>query len=257
MNTTNLKLLALILMLFDHVAEFIPGMPIWFHWIGRISAPIFFFCTVWGLYYTHDRKKYLGRLYVSGAAMGIIVYIFNNCCPNPQRYITNNIFVTLFLIGCISTMIEKWKEDRKKGWKLFLIFFLQQAVSTALCIASGLLLYGYGGYALTGALTGNLLFTEGSFLFVFLGVLMYFTKEKCGQLIAVYTAFSVFMAFPSLADGGNPQNLLYGNYQWMMIAALPFMLLYNGEKGRGFKYLFYVFYPAHILILFLIGNYAI
>ena len=123
MNTTNMKLLALILMLFDHVAEFIPGMPIWFHWIGRISAPIFFFCTVWGLYYTHDRKKYLGRLYVSGAAMGIIVYIFNNCCPNPQRYITNNIFVTLFLIGCISMMIEKWKEDRKKGWKLFLIFF--------------------------------------------------------------------------------------------------------------------------------------
>nr|WP_242996453.1 TraX family protein [Clostridium indicum] len=43
-----LKILALIFIFLDHIAEFIPGVPIWLHWIGRVSAPIFFFCMVWG-----------------------------------------------------------------------------------------------------------------------------------------------------------------------------------------------------------------
>jgi uncharacterized protein involved in cysteine biosynthesis len=48
MSSTVLKLIALILMLIDHVAEFIPGIPVWFHWLGRISAPLFMFCMIWG-----------------------------------------------------------------------------------------------------------------------------------------------------------------------------------------------------------------
>ena len=51
------------------------------------------------------------------------------------------------------------------------------------------------------------------------------------------------------------ENLFLINYQWMMILALPFMLIYNGEKGRGLKWLFYIFYPVHIFILFILGNY--
>jgi hypothetical protein len=38
--------------------------------------------------------------------------------------------------------------------------------------------------------------------------------------------------------------------QWLMgLAAIP-MLMCNGEKGCGMKWLFYVFYPAHIFILY-------
>lgn len=34
---------------------------------------------------------------------------------------------------------------------------------------------------------------------------------------------------------------------WVLLA-LPFLLLYNGERGRGSKWFFYVFYPAHFLL---------
>lgn len=42
------------------------------------------------------------------------------------------------------------------------------------------------------------------------------------------------------------------NYQWMMIGALPLLMHYNGKRGKGYKYFFYWYYPAHILALALI-----
>lgn len=65
MTSTSLKILAVILMVIDHTGEFISGMPICLRWIGRISAPIFFFCSALAMHYTKDRKKYLFRLYSS------------------------------------------------------------------------------------------------------------------------------------------------------------------------------------------------
>ncbi len=39
----------------------------------------------------------------------------------------------------------------------------------------------------------------------------------------------------------------------MMIFALPFMLMYNGKKGKGFGRLFYIYYPVHLVIIHIIS----
>jgi len=38
MTSTTVNFLALILMLIDHIGEFIPGTPIWLRWIGIITG---------------------------------------------------------------------------------------------------------------------------------------------------------------------------------------------------------------------------
>jgi len=50
------------------------------------------------------------------------------------------------------------------------------------------------------------------------------------------------------------ESLLQVNYQWMMIFALPLILLYNGNNGRGLKRLFYIYYPTHLVLLHLISS---
>ncbi|HHT16842.1 MAG TPA: conjugal transfer protein TraX [Papillibacter sp.] len=37
---------------------------------------------------------------------------------------------------------------------------------------------------------------------------------------------------------------------WSLLSLIP-ILMYNGTRGRGSKYFFYVFYPAHFLVIYL------
>ncbi|WP_407308969.1 TraX family protein [Desulfosporosinus sp. SB140] len=123
----------------------------------------------------------------------------------------------------------------------FLLFTRFQALSKA---------YAY----LANGLIPNLLTSEGALIFIVLGIFMYVFRNNRLKFSVMYIIFSVLMFASAGLGGFTAQNLFYGNYQWMMIIALPLMLSYNGERGKGLKYFFYAFYPLHIWILFLIAN---
>ena len=49
----DLKTIALVLMVLDHIHyffEFTGKVPLVFTWLGRLSAPLFLFCVVEGIY---------------------------------------------------------------------------------------------------------------------------------------------------------------------------------------------------------------
>ena len=63
LDTDLLKLIAIAAMLIDHIGgAFFPEVGV-FRWIGRLAFPIFCYCLTVGLMYTHDIRRYLGRLW--------------------------------------------------------------------------------------------------------------------------------------------------------------------------------------------------
>lgn len=90
-------------------------------------------------------------------------------------------------------------------------------------------------------LVPNILTAEGGFAMVALGTAFYIFRKYRWMQIAVLLVLSGTVY---AVDGG---------FQWMMcFAAIP-MLLYNGKRGYGMKRFFYIFYPVHIGLLYVLS----
>lgn len=79
--------------------------------------------------------------------------------------------------------------------------------------------------------------TDYSFKGILLISMFYFLREyRWAKLVA-----------------GALWNFLWNNpiQEYGALAVIP-LALYNGERGRSMKYFFYLFYPLHLIILFLI-----
>lgn len=262
MSSTFLKSIALIFMLVDHIGEFIPNSPIWLRYIGRLALPIFFYCSAWGFYYTHDRRKHLIRLYVFSVLMAIgNIALSHFVYRGRSAYLINNIFTTIFL-GCLILYIWEAAADRKKRIIYFLIFGLQQIIVFLLILP---LEYYFGiSYELhyaVGAVFGSCIITEGSLLFVLYFVCVYFLKERTFRLSLFAASFSLFLAFLMSRDlptwrGPLLYLLPFADFQWLMMLAIPFYYLYNGKRGKNVKFFFYIFYPMHIWILYIMGYFC-
>ncbi|HDR6299790.1 conjugal transfer protein TraX [Bacillus cereus] len=229
LNAFQLKVFAMILMVIDHVYTYIPGMPMWMHHPGRIVAPIFFFFVVEGFFYTRNRTKYATRVFIWAAIMfagsTLIQYMFPR-----ESGLHNNIFLSLGMSIVLLCMIDYTKRTKN---------YLLGIPATIIVATLGLL-------------------TEASFMGVIMTLIFYYFNEKKIWLIITYVLLSL-MEVPTLLIAGEiftDMGLFGFNNQWMMVFALPFFFLYNGERGVNntfTKYMFYIFYPVHLWIIYTIG----
>ena len=93
------------------------------------------------------------------------------------------------------------------------------------------------------AMVTAILGTDYSFIGIFIIVGFYiFREDKAALTICMSILFSyMFVIKKSVGYLG-------------MFLSLPLILSYNGEKGLSLKYVFYVFYPVHLIILFSIAQ---
>lgn len=260
LNGTQIKLIVAFLMVFDHIHQCFVSTPyeapMWFTFLGRLVAPTFLFLAAEGMFYTRNKKKHLLRLYIALNLMNIGNMIITSVFETERFILINNIFTTIFL-GCwiiyfIDELIISLKNKNIKSIIFNILGILLPFITSLISLA--LMSFGMGGIyfgIISFGLLPNILMSEGGFVFVFLLAILYYLRQKKFIQVLVLILVGVF----SFISYGNPvtvSNLLQ-NPQWMMVFASIFILLYNGEKGRGLKNLFYIFYPAHIYILYILG----
>ena len=73
-----------------------------------------------------------------------------------------------------------------------------------------------------------------------------------GVIVVMMFYWNYDRFYNKLIFGTATLTLLVSSYQIFDVMAMIPIGLYNGKKGIGFKYFFYVFYPGHLLILYLI-----
>lgn len=242
----QIKIIGVIMMVFDHIYQmfYAQGAPLWMTCIGRLVAPIFLFMCAEGFFYTHSKKRYMLRLLIGFFFMNIASAAISSVFPS-NVVLMNNIFSTLFVCTVYMLAIDFLKKGikEKKAARIILAIILMLApiLTSILCV----MLLQYAAVdpkmAIMVMMIPSLMTAEGGYIFVILGVLFYiFRKWRYAQAAALII-ISIFV----FILGDKVQSL-------MIFAVIP-ILMYNGQHGKGSKYFFYIFYPAHIYLLYLIS----
>lgn len=220
LDTNLLKLVAILSMLLDHVGSvFFPQIPA-FRWAGRLAFPLFCYCMTVGMLYTHDIKRYLGRL----GAFALISQPFWILAFNADDILGNltnwNIYFTLFL-----SLLAVWGFHTRRWW-LF---------------AGGVLLLAFVNFDYS---------TNG----VILMMIFYLCRNKPALGAVLYTLFWLPALWSGWAE--DPLALMVGGHavDWTIFALLALPLIYcrTNTHLRIPKWFFYIFYPAHLGVIALV-----
>lgn len=222
LDTDFLKLVAIISMLIDHIGgAFYPQYPV-FRWLGRLAFPIFCYCLTVGFLYTHDIKKYFGRLLLF-AVISQPIYAWKVDPTAFWENLTNwNIFFTLIL-----SLLFMWGITRRRWY----------GICTAVLALLTLGIWNFD-YSFTG---------------VILMLIFYFCRRKPMLGAALYC----LSYLPALwGSPGDPLALMVGGHavDWtifsLLAAPLIFCPTHTGVKIN--KWFFYGFYPVHLAAIALV-----
>lgn len=214
----QLKLLALIAMTCDHVGVSLLPQWGWLRIVGRLSLPIFAYMIAEGCRYTRSRKRYLLSLLAVAALCQLVYFVA-----------MGSLYMCIMVTFSLSVaLIYLWDHARQQpapqGGFLVLAAL---GVAWFLCEAP---LFPGTDFAIDYGIFG-----------VLLPVLIYLGKDR-RQALAM-TALGLLLL--SLDRGG---------IQWYALLALLPLALYGGTRGKAnMKYLFYIYYPAHLAAIWLIG----
>ena len=233
LNRNQIKYIVIAAMLIDHIAwAFVPTDSLLgqiMHFIGRLTGPTMAYFVVEGYIHTRDVKKYAMRLGIF-ALISIIPFTLFEYGTLPIVIYSDGGVRLIPAFGVIYTLflslLAVWFWDKFDGpqWQKLLGIF-------ALCLLSG-----FGDWPVFDVI-------YALFFFKF--------KDDNKRKWFAFCVVSAAMAITMIAVGGIRQIFGIGVFM------IPFMLTfcYNGECGSKkpiHKWFFYIFYPAHLLVLAII-----
>ncbi len=236
LSSFALHIIAMALMLCDHMWATVMTGHDWLTWLGRLTFPIYAFMLVEGYFHTGSAKKYLKRLLIFALISEVpFDLMYSGVAFNPFNQ--NVLWTLLISLLCISG-IEKCKKKYRPIPALILTVLL-----CGVCWLAGNL--GMVDYGENGVLT--------ALLFYFLRGRRWW--HKLGQLAGMYYInwhLIKGLTVP-LTVAGLSLNI---PQQGMAVLALIPIWLYKGKQGhhsKFFKYFCYFYYPVHMLILYFIS----
>lgn len=217
MSANVLKMIALVAMTIDHIGCVLFPECQWMRIVGRIAFPIFAYMIAEGCQYTRNRLRYFLQIFLLGMGMQIVLWVFT-------ASLYQSVFIAFSMSILLIYAIDRAKEKGKIGdW-------------ACLLLVVGSIAFLYLG--LPRILQGTDYYIDYSMIGLAIPVLCYFVKKRILKMIA-------------LAIGLLGLSLYYGGIQWFCLLSIPLLGLYNNKRGFvGFKYLFYLYYPAHLCILY-------
>ena len=236
LSASTLKIIACVFMVIDHIgAILLPDLEI-LRIVGRLSYPIFAYLLAEGCRYTRNKLKHF--LLVLGLAV-ICEGAYYVAMGALEGGILVNFCMSILLIYEVQAFKKAWARRRRWEMALWLAVGLLSVVAVNHVIQYALYVdYGFWG-VLIPVWTVLPDYKEGE------------TPAFCAKLSNRWVKLAFFTVGLFLLCYSRG---LWTSIQTYSLLALPLLALYSGRPGRkGLKYGFYIFYPAHIALLWVIA----
>lgn len=222
LTNNQLKVIAMVTMTVDHVGFLLFPRLLLLRYIGRLAFPIYAYMVAEGCSHTKSLPKYLGSMAIMALLCQLVAFV-------AQQTLQQCILVT-FTLSIVLIMLLKLAREKPSAamWTLF-----AAAVAGVFIITQ----------MLPQWLPNTDFMVDYDFLGVMLPVCVYAAKDKRAKL----TACAVCLALLAITGWSG---------QWLALMALPLLALYNGSRGTWkLKWVFYLYYPAHLAALWLLSNF--
>ena len=229
-DSFTLKLLAMALMLCDHMwATIIPGN-LWLTCLGRLAFPVFAYQIVEGFFCTRSFRRYWGRLFLFALLSEVPFNLMYG--GSPVYPFHQNVLFTFCLALLLVRLLEKVRE---RSFPLFL---------AAAPLAAGV-----------GYLLGMVLMVDYYGYGVLTVLVFYFARRSPWPWLLQLAGLGVINL--GMMGGMQFSLSLFGRVwelpqQGLALLALLPIWLYNGRPGRASRPLrlaCYAFYPVHMAVL--------
>lgn len=227
-----LKIIAAICMTIDHIGYiFFPDLVV-FRIVGRIAFPIFAYMIAEGCKYTKNKLKYFLTIFILAIGFQIVYFIFENSF---YMSVMVTFSIAILLVYALQYFKYECMATNRKIYKILLALLVFLALIVGVFILNIYVKIDYGFFGCILPLLVSLFHYDGNNKLL---------KSLDNHLTHV-TMFFIGLILLSLFSGNSVQIFC--------ILSVLLVLMYSGKRGKyNMKYFFYIFYPAHLVVLYLI-----
>jgi hypothetical protein len=230
LSASDLKILAVIAMTADHTAMLFADRYSIFYYVmrlfGRLTAPLMTFLLVEGYRHTRSRRKYLLRLCVFACITQPVYYrfLFGMFPENAVHFLTHWNVLYTFAVSLLLMLLL----DSKK-------------IQTA------------SGLIQLGVLISLSYFGDWSYLIPAWTIIFFcYYKRDTKKMVVLFALASV--ALQTLVYLKEFDSFALFTFQYGTLFSLVPISMYNGQRGNIRhknlnRWFFYIFYPAHMIVL--------
>ncbi|WP_215493192.1 TraX family protein [Fenollaria sporofastidiosus] len=235
LNQTQLKFIAILSMLVDHLVYGIFEVGLYQNIINAANI------TIAGSYVTGammDKIHFIGRIVIGRIAFPLFCFFI------VQGFIHTRNRMKYALRLFIFALISEVPFDLVSSNVVFDPNYQNVFFTLFLGLAALIIIEKFANQPLIRI--------AGVLLCIFAAKFLKTDYDMFGVILIVLMYFVRFNKFQNLLVGISTRYF-YGFFYQM--SAFVLMYFYNGERGKGFKYFFYAFYPVHLLLIYFLRMY--
>lgn len=230
LNGNTLKIIAAVSMLIDHIGVVLLPDVGFLRVLGRLAFPIYAYMIAEGCAHTKHRLRYFLTVFLLGAVCQTVYAIASD---GTYMGILITFSMSILLVYMLQAVKAAWTANEETVARRILLTALFAAAVAGVYLFTCFVRIDYGFWGCMAPVFASLFRAPRD------AEAPLWRKLDCNTVHVLMLGVCLLIL-----------ACVFGGIRFCALLAVPLLLLYSGKRGTAnLKYFFYIFYPAHLVLL--------